>query len=125
MLKERHRRFVDAFLGPSNGNATKAAILAGVPAKGASVQAWRLLRTVKIQHAIAERVARQGKRDIANAEERDQFLTEVMRDPAVDIIHRLRAADLLNKCEGRYSMTHVLKGRMTLEDAIEAARGNP
>ena len=54
MMTERQRKFVAEFLQTCNG--TQAAIRAGYGAKGAAVQATRLLRNAKVCAAIeAER----------------------------------------------------------------------
>ncbi len=53
-MTERQRRFTAEFL--QSGNGTQAAIRAGYSAKGAAVQATRLLRIAKVTAAIeAER----------------------------------------------------------------------
>ena len=53
-MNERQRRFVAEFL--TSGNGTQAAIRAGYSAKGAAVQATRLLRNANVRSAIeAER----------------------------------------------------------------------
>lgn len=48
-------RFVDAYIGKANGNATKAAKEAGYSEKTAYSQGQRLLKNVEIQAAVRER----------------------------------------------------------------------
>lgn len=60
-----------------------------------------------------------------DAAEREQLLATVARDTTIDLTHRLRAIDMLNRCAGAYSMTHVVKSKLTLEEAIAASRRLP
>lgn len=64
-LSERERRFIEAYLGAAEGNATKAAVLAGYSEKSARRIGTRLSAKVHIQAAIAERqVKRADQADI-------------------------------------------------------------
>lgn len=54
-LSERERRFVEAYMGQAQGNATKAAELAGYSVKSAGRIGFRLSKKVHIQAAIGLR----------------------------------------------------------------------
>jgi hypothetical protein len=122
-LSEKMRRFVEAYAGSAKGNATQAAIAAGTPARSAGEMGSRWLKRVKVQRAIAARVQKREERGLATDAEIDQFFTDVMRDEALVLADRIRAADLLCKVKGRYSLTHILRGKLTIADALETARG--
>jgi phage terminase small subunit len=121
-LTEKQRRFVEAFLGKAQGNGTHAAIMAGTSRKSAATVAWRLLRKVEVQKALVARMERKEAIGAVTQAERESFMADVLRDRAQDMKHRMKAADMLNRCAGAYSMTHILKGKVTIEDAIERSR---
>lgn len=54
-LSERERRFVDAFCGQAEGNATTAARIAGYSAKSAARIGYRLSKKVHVQSEIERR----------------------------------------------------------------------
>jgi phage terminase small subunit len=124
-LTAKQRLFVQAFLGPAMGNATKAALMAGVPKTSASTMGYKWLRKGQVQRALVQRQEREERREILSADERDRILSTMADDQQRDDVVRQRAIDLLNKCEGRYSITHVLKGRTTVEHVIALSRRLP
>lgn len=63
-LTDKQQRFVDEYL--IDLNATQAAIRAGYSAKTADQQGSRMLANVKVQQAIAERMAERSKRTGVN-----------------------------------------------------------
>lgn len=99
-LKERERRFVEAYMGAAAGNATKAALLAGYSPKTARKQGSRLLTKGHIADAIDERASNDPK--VADREEIQRFLSARIRDKEEHPIARLKAADILNKMQGAY-----------------------
>lgn len=120
-LSERERRFVEAFMGPAKGNATKAARLAGCPAKGASTQGWRMLRNVEVGKAIAARRTKETEQAIMAADARDRMASAIAAaNHGIDPFVALKALDMLNKVEGRYSSELRLKGKLGLEASIDA-----
>ena len=121
-LNERERLFLAAFLGPAKGNGTKAAIIAGYAKNSARVTASKLLTKANIQAALAARVARRELKDIADADERDRYFSDFLRDEDLDIHARLIAGKELNKVSGRHSILVNVKGKLTLEDALQASR---
>lgn len=124
MLSERERRFVDAFMGEAKGNGTKAAILSGYRAHSARIQASKLLAKGNIQEAIAARVARLEQASIADATERRERLTRILRNdhPLADAGDSIRAIDLLNKMDGLYIERHEHSGVVQVVASAADAR---
>jgi phage terminase small subunit len=121
-LNSRERAFVTAYLGRARGNATRAARLAGYSQRTSRQQGSRLLSKAAIRKQITQREQNRDKEAIADADERDELLSQIARSSLVPIKDRIRAVAELNKVSGRHSMTHVLKGRLTLEQALGASR---
>lgn len=122
-LSLKERRFVDAYLGSANGNATKAARQAGYgsTAKSSSVLGARLLGKVSVRRAIENRLARATRASVMSADARDVLLSDIARNPKADVRDRIRAIAELNKVTGRHSIKHTVAGRLTLADALEAS----
>lgn len=123
-LTEKERRFVNAYLGPAKGNATKAVILAGynVSVDSSTVYGSKLLRKVHVRAAIDERVQKEDRAAILSAEERDKLLAGIAKNELEDSAVRVRAVSELNKCDGRHSMRHVHEGKLTLEQVLGQSR---
>jgi phage terminase small subunit len=121
-LNLRQRRFVDAFLGSANGNATRAAIAAGYSPKTAQPASARLLSHVMVQQALKWRQARETKRSILTADERDEHLSKLALSPAVPPATQVSAIKELNKCSGRHSIRHVLDVTDKLSDIVAGSR---
>lgn len=121
-LKER--RFVDAYLGSCNGNATEAALAAGYTAnrKSASVLGVRLLGKVKIRALVQAREKKLEVKEILTADQRDKRLSQIASQSKEDA-HVISAIKELNKCSGRHSIKHVLDVTEKLSDIIAASRG--
>lgn len=100
-LSERHRRFIEAFMGRAKGNATEAAIIAGYSKHTARKQGSRLLTKGDIKRAIEERV--KDDPAVADREEIQRTLTLVVRAngefSGAELQHRLRAMELLGKSQ--------------------------
>lgn len=79
-LTEKQQRFVDEYL--IDLNATQAAIRAGYSAKTADQQGSRLLTNVKVQQAIAERMAERSKRTGIN---QDRVVLELAKIALVNM----------------------------------------
>lgn len=120
-LTERQRLFVVALLGEAQGNATRAAQKAGCTRQSAATMAWKWLRKVKVQQAIAERVARREKRTNVTNDEIDQFLVGIMDNDGSDEKNRISAAKELNRTRGRHSMKHVVEAGATLQQLLAAS----
>lgn len=121
-VNERERRFVVEFLGKARGNATLAARRAGYSAKSARQQASRLLTKAAIQRALVARVAKADAASIADADERDTILSSFARSGVEDTRDRIIAIAELNKCSGRHSIKHLVKGTLTLEQILTQSR---
>lgn len=121
-LSLKERRFLDAYLGTANGNATVAVLWAGYTRnrKSAAVLGVRLLGKVKIRTVIQQRTKREGAESIASADERDKRLSKILRES--DAEHSvIAAARELNVCSGRHSIKHVMDVTERLADIIGAA----
>ena len=122
-LSAKEARFVDAFLGSCNGNATEACLAAGYSRnrKSAAEIGSRLLRKVKIAQAVKARTTQERKSSILTAERRDELLSIIAEGKAPALV-RISAIKELNKCTGRHSMRHLHEGKLTLEQALAASR---
>lgn len=136
-LTVKQQAFVDAYCGPSKGNATDAARRAGY--KGSersliSIGAENLTK-LYIAEAIASRVEQVASSRIATIEEVQQFLTDIIRDDGEDTPHRLIAAKELGKMQGAYierkevtvsaqvsNTTKVDVSKLSKETLLELAR---
>lgn len=107
-LTEKQRKFVEAYLGEAEGNATRAAELAGY--KGdentLSTVGSENIRKPKIRKAIRERV--ESDPLVADRKERQAFWTAVLRGEEGDatLKDRLTAAKMLGKSQGDFVERH-------------------
>ena len=124
-LSAKERLFVSAFYGAAKANASKAAALAGYAKASAGQTGYKLLKKAQVQAALAALSAKRDTALIADAELRDQTLSAILLNSSEVALARIAAAKELNKCEGRHSVTHILKGKLTLEQAIAASRRLP
>ena len=106
-LNERQKAFADYYI--QTGNATEAAIKAGYSEKTAYSIGNENLKKPEISAYIGERMAEQGERRVADANEVIEFYTAVMRGEVKDqfgldasLSDRLKAGDALMK---RYAVT--------------------
>ena len=108
LLTEKQRKFVEAYLGEANGNGTKAAEIAGYSGdtKTLGIRAVKNLRVLNIRKAIDERTKDDGS--IATREERQAFLTKVMRTEHGKMPERLKATELLCKMHGDFIERHKI-----------------
>jgi len=108
LLTEKQRKFVEAYLGEANGNGTKAAEIAGYggDTKTLGITAVKNLRKINIRKAIDERTKDDGS--IATREERQAFLTKVMRTEHGKMPERLKATELLCKMHGDFIERHTI-----------------
>ena len=106
-LNERQKAFADYYI--QTGNATEAAIKAGYSEKTAYSIGNENLKKPEISAYIGERMAEQGEKRVADANEVIEFYTAVMRGEIKDqfgldasLSDRLKAGDALMK---RYAVT--------------------
>lgn len=109
-LTPKQRRFVEAYA--ASGNATQAAIEAGYSARNAGKIGPRLVGKSGIAEAIKALSEQESGRNIASAEERQEFWSKVMRGKVdgADLSHRLKASELLGKAQGDFLNRHELNG---------------
>ncbi len=112
-LSERERKFVEAFMGPAAGNATKAAQLAGYSVKTARKQGSRLLTKGHIRAAVQQRAVDDPA--VWTREDRQRFWTAVARGadggyPEASLRDRLKASELLGKSQADFIERHQLEG---------------
>lgn len=101
------KAFADYYI--ETANATESAKRAGYSEKTAYSQGQRLLKNVELSAYIRERMAGQGEKRVADANEVIEFYTAVMRGEVKDqfgldasLSDRLKAGDALMK---RYAVT--------------------
>ena len=127
-LNEMQKAFADYYI--ETANATESAKRAGYSEKTAYSQGQRLLKNVEISAYIGERMAEQGEKRVADANEVIEFYTAVMRGEVKDqfgldasLSDRLKAGDALMK---RYAVTdNGSKGvGEKLDDVLSKIGGN-
>lgn len=92
------------------GNATEAARQAGYSAGRARVIGSENLTKPAIQAALAELTDKVASDRIADANERQTFWTEVMRDKAELTKDRLKASELLGRANLDFIERHEMTG---------------
>lgn len=75
----------------------------------------------KIRARIKELSAEIDTPKIMSAQERKQWLTEIINDPDIDINARLKASDQLNRMDGEY--IQKLQANVTYEDNLRRVVG--
>lgn len=127
-LNERQKAFADYYI--QTGNATESAIKAGYSEKTAYSIGNENLKKPEISAYICERMAEQGEKRVADANEVIEFYTAVMRGEVKDqfgldasLSDRLKAGDALMK---RYAVTdNGSKGVLEkLDDVLSKIGGN-
>lgn len=96
----KQQLFISEYL--QDFNATQAAIRAGYSKKTAYSIGNELLKKPDIQQALHAAMSQRNSNLIANLEDRKKFWTRVMLDENENMKHRLRASELLGKCEGDF-----------------------
>ncbi len=107
-LTELQRRFVEAYMGAAKGNATESARIAGYKGgdKSLAATASRLLRNVKVQAAIEERVNECPL--VLDREKLQRFWTRVVLAEELEagaepeMKDRLKASELLGRSQGAF-----------------------
>ena len=104
-LTPKQRLFVEAY----QGNATEAALAAGYSKKTARFIGRENLTKPNILSAIKERGQEALAHLIAGREERQQFLTGIMRSTEERTTDKLKACDQLSKISGDYVSRHIFE----------------
>lgn len=101
-MNPRQKAFADFYI--QTGNASEAARKAGYSEKTANVTASNLLTNPNIKQYIADRMAAQDKKRVADADEVMRFYSAVIRGEVKDqfgldasLADRIKAADSLMK----------------------------
>lgn len=103
-LTEKQQRFVEAYAGPSMGNATDAARRAGYAHP--TTQGPRLLENVGVQGALKSHSEKVRSAAIADTEECQKILTEIARSTDAEDKDRIAASRELCKMQGAYVQKH-------------------
>ena len=98
-----------AYVGPAQGNATKAARLAGY--KHPNVQASGLVKLSAVKAAIQEFVAAEKVKTVMDRRERQEMLS-LMGRGSFEFDERIRSIDVLNKMDGIYIQKHEISARV-------------
>lgn len=95
-------------MGAAAGNGTEAARLAGYKGnpKVLAVQSTRLLAKANIQAGLAAQRRILEALSIADASERREILSTIMRSAEAAPVDRTRAIDVANKMDGVYVEKH-------------------
>lgn len=122
-LTLKEQKFLDLLFTSARGNATQAAKGAGYgrTLRSARQAGYKLLTKGDIQRALVARQAREVRRAVLTADERDAILSTIADGKARDH-DRIAAIKELNKCGGRHSIKHVIDGRLTLEQILTESR---
>ena len=99
-MSPKRERF--CLLYAESGNATKAALGAGFSPRTAKSQGARLLTFVDVQKRLRELERERRSELIASVEAVQEFLSALMRDEHTAPTHRLKAAELLLRCQGAF-----------------------
>ena len=118
-LTPKMRAFVEAYLGQAEGNATAAAKLAGYTSTGQGIKvlASRLLMSQVVRDEIERQRAELTSARIADKRERQEYLTSVMRDVAIEPKDRTKACEILGKMQGDFIEKREVEhsGKVTVE----------
>ncbi len=106
-LTPRQQAFVEHYA--TGGNATEAARRAGYAERYAGRFATQLLEKPLVREALAILIAQVSSQRIADAKERQEFWTAIMRDQHQDARDRLKASELLAKRQGDFIERHIVQ----------------
>ncbi len=122
-LSVKQRKFCEHYA--ANGNATESAKLAGYSIKTAGQIGEQNLKKLEIQEYLKSLTQAETDKRIADAKERQTFLTSMMRGKIIDSddyvknADRLKACDLLSKLQRDYtdSTTNgIMPSKMRITD---------
>lgn len=110
-LTEKQRRFVEAYVGEAQGNATKAARLAGYSGddRTLAVKGAEAVRNGKVARAIEDARKATTSTAVATREERQAFLSKMMRDEEIEPKDRLKACEVLGRMHGDFIEKHEVE----------------
>lgn len=105
MLSAMQKKFIAAY----EGNATEAAKAAGYKERSAYNAGARLMKNDEVLKAIEQKQAAANNEAVASFQERQEFLTQIMRDEDEMTKHRLKAVELLGKMCGDFSERMIIQ----------------
>jgi phage terminase small subunit len=110
-LTEKQRRFVEAYVGTAQGNATVAARMAGYSGDDATLApiGSKLTRNDKVAAAIEAARSPRTKRAIIDRERRQQLLSEIAEKGDAQDRDRIKAIEVLGKMQGDFIERHEVK----------------
>ena len=110
-MNERQKKFAELYA--QSGNTVQSAIGAGYSENYANANACKLLENVRVAEYIQKLTAKEQKKRILTAAERQAILTEIAVNESEKPQDRIKAIDTLNKMTGEY-ITKI-EGSMTAE----------
>jgi phage terminase small subunit len=110
-VNERQKKFAELYA--QSGNTVQSAIGAGYSENYANANACKLLENVRVAEYIQKLTAKEQKKRILTAAERQAILTEIAVNEQEKPQDRIKAIDTLNKMTGEY-ITKI-EGSMTAE----------
>lgn len=110
-MNERQKKFAELYA--QSGNTVQSAIGAGYSENYANANACKLLENVRVAEYIQKLTAKEQKKRILTAAERQAILTEIAVNEQEKPQDRIKAIDTLNKMTGEY-ITKI-EGSMTAE----------
>lgn len=110
-LSPRERLFCEAYSGEACGNGQQSAKIAGYKGNDLvlRVAASKMLAKPHIQAELERLRATVTTKAVATREERQRFLTETMRDVAIEPKDRIKACEVLGKMQGDFVERHEVK----------------
>ncbi|MGM9649233.1 MAG: terminase small subunit [Butyricicoccaceae bacterium] len=101
-MTERQKKFAEYYA--QCGNAAEAARRAGYSESYAAHRTDEMLRNVEIMNYIRELTEKTQSERILTAVRRQEILSELAEDHAVEVKDRIKAIDVLNKMTGEYTV---------------------
>lgn len=124
VLNEKQKRFVEAYTGPAEGNATKAARMAEYAHP--DTQGPRLLEHVGVREAILAARKPRSLRAILTRERRQELLSNIAEDDGnEETKDRIKAIEVLGKMQGDFIERHEfeMKAAGALDDKLKGLEG--
>lgn len=104
-MNDKQRAFCYEYIKDYNG--TQSAIRAGYSEKTAGVQAEQLLKKLEISSFVSELTKQVQSEAIISVTERKELLSHIVMNAEPNMV--IRAIDLLNKMDGVYNQSIVIR----------------
>ena len=101
-MTERQKKFAEYYA--QCGNAASSAVQAGYSEKYAAQNADKLLKNTNIADYIRKLTEQTQSERILTAVRRQEILSNLAEDHAVEVKDRIKAIDVLNKMTGEYTV---------------------